>query len=432
MTKKDLDLQQYKILQEALSNGIIDINQTAQRNNEMKRERILQMHQYKIYFREKDQYWYTHLPDETKKEKRRKIKKKNLRDLEDAVVSFYTDPRTEESGMKTLRDVYPHWLEYIASRTSATTTVRRYDADWRRWLDRDPIVDMPLESLDYITMDTWAHKLVKGDNTKGIWMTSKQYYNTATIVKGCLNFAFEKHAIDDNAYLRVRIDKKLFRVPEKDFDDDRDQVFNEDELQQLRDLAWNDYIETRNEAALAVLLVSYTGLRAGEAGALKWHAINEDMTELKVLAQVVKKEHRDKDGNWTQTTWELTTRVKSLNSKRTVYIPEKLRGILMEHKRYKNPQSGDEMVFLNEDGSYLNNGILYRKTIKYANQINTYRKGTHKLRKTYLSVLFDGGVHESTLTKIAGQAIDGKVLHKHYLKDRRSQDEVRQKIDALI
>ena len=170
MNKKEFDYEQYKILQEALDNGIIDLNQTAQKNEKMKRDKILKMHQYSVYFREKDAYWYTHLPDETKKEKRRKIKKKNLKDLEDAIVSFYTDPRTEESGMKTLRDVYPHWLEYVASRTSATTTVRRYDADWRRWLERDPIVDLPMERLDYITMDTWAHKLVKGDNTKGIWM----------------------------------------------------------------------------------------------------------------------------------------------------------------------------------------------------------------------------------------------------------------------
>ena len=101
MNTKELDYEQYRILQEALDNGIIDINQTAQKNASMKRDRILKMHQYSIYFREKDAYWYTHLPDETKKEKRRKIKKKNLKDLEDAIVSFYTDPNTEESGMKT-------------------------------------------------------------------------------------------------------------------------------------------------------------------------------------------------------------------------------------------------------------------------------------------------------------------------------------------
>ena len=398
----------------------------------MKREKILKEHSYSIYFREKDQCWYTHLPDETKKEKRRKVKKKSRTDLEDAIVEFCAHPKIEDSGLKTLRDVYPKWLDYMETRTEATTTIRRYDADWRKWFAEDPIIDLPLYELDYITLDAWAHKIVKGQNVKGIHMTSKQYYNAVTIIKGCLNYAFEKKAIEDNAYLRVRIDKKLFYVPEKKFNDDRDQVFKEDEVEELRRLAWQDYTEKRDEAALAVLVVSYTGLRAGEVCALKWKAINEDMTELMVAGQIVKEEKRDKEGNWMKTTWKDTKRVKSVNGQRVVYIPAKLREPLMEHKRYKKPVDGEDLIFTGKKGEFINNGTTYRRTVKYSKMIESYRKGTHKLRKTYLSTLYDGGIHESTLTKLAGQAIDGKVLHQHYLKDRSEQEEVRRKIDELL
>ena len=432
MSENSFNFEEYKILREAVKNGTIDINRTAQKNEEMKREKILKEHQYSIYFREKDQCWYTHLPDETKKEKRRKVKKKSKKDLEDAIVQFYVQPKIEDTGLNTLRDVYPKWLDYMESRTSATTTIRRYDCDWRKWLDKDPIVDLPLYELDYITLDTWAHKIVKGQNVQGLCMTSKQYYNTATVIKGCLNYAFEKKAIEDNAYLRVRVDKKLFYVPERKFNDDRDQVFKVDEVEELRKLAWKDYIEKRDDAALAVLVVSYTGLRAGEVCALKWSAVNEDMTELIVAGQIVKEEKRDKDGNWMKTTWKDTKRVKSINGQRTVYVPAKLREPLMEHKRYKNPQNENELIFTDKKGNFINNGTTYRRTVKYAKIIETYRKGTHKLRKTYLSTLYDGGIHESTLTKLAGQAIDGKVLHQHYLKDRSDQNEVRRKIDELL
>lgn len=432
MEKFDFNYQDYKILREAVKNGTIDINRTAQENEKMKREKILKEHPYSIYFREKDQCWYTHLPDDSKKEKRKKVKRKNKADLEDAVVRFYTAPKAEDTGLHTLRDVYPQWLNYMESRTSASTTVRRYDADWRRWLDKDPIVDLPLYELDYITLDTWAHKIVKGQNIQGLCMTSKQYYNTATVVKGCLNYAFEKKAIEDNAYLRVRVDKKLFYVPQRKFNDDREQVFKADEVEELRKLAWKDYIEKQDDAALAVFVVSYTGLRAGEVCALKWGAVNDDMTELVVAGQIVKEEKRDKNGNWLKTTWSDTTRVKSANSERTVYIPVKLREPLMEHKRRKNPQSDDELIFTDKKGNFINNGTTYRRTVKYANLIASYRKGTHKLRKTYLSTLYDGGIHESTLTKLAGQAVDGKVLHQHYLKDRSSQDEIHRKIDELL
>ena len=133
-----------------------------------------------------------------------------------------------------------------------------------------------------------------------------------------------------------------------------------------------------------------------------------------------------------KTTWKDTKRVKSINGQRTVYIPAKLRGYLAEHKKNKNPKNDDELIFTDKKGNFINNGTTYRRTVKYAKLIETYRKGTHKLRKTYLSTLYDGGIHESTLTKLAGQAIDGKVLHQHYLKDRSEEKEIRKKLDELL
>ncbi len=432
MTEFSINNDQLKALIESIDNGILDINEISHKNSEIKRDKILKGHPYSIYYQEKNNCWYTYLRDSTKKEKRRLLRRKNRKDLVDALVAFYSISKNEDTELNTLRNLYPKWLDYMAARSTASTTIIRYENDWRRWLDKDPIIDRPLITLDYITLDEWAHRVVKGNNAINQPMTKMQYYNTATVINGCLNYALEKHLIQENAFLRVRIDKKLFYKAEKPFKDDRDQVFNEEELPEVRKLALSDYTLNKDEVALAVFTIFYTALRAGEACALRWKSFNEDMTEIKINSQIVRDEKRDKNGNWKKVKWIMVNYTKSINGEREIYVPEKLREILIEHKKYKNPKSEDDMIFTRTDGTFINCTQTYRRTIKNSNKIQTYRKGTHKLRKTYLSVLYDGGIHESTLTKIAGQAIDGRVLHRYYLKDRKSQDEIRKKIDELI
>lgn len=422
----------FQIFKAAAKSGIIDMDQTSRQVEEMDKKKALENHPYAIYYREATDYWYTHLPDETKKEKRRKIKRKNRKDLEDAIVEFYESPKKSKEELSTLRNIYPKWSDYIAAQYTASTTVRRYDCDWRRWLENDPIVDKPLISLDYISFNMWAHGMVKGENVIKQPMTNKQYYNMITVVKGCLDFAVEKKVITENPFWRIKIKKQLFHVPKKEFDDDRDQVFSEDEFPELRELALKEYYETRDEVALAVYVISYTGMRAGEICALRWNSFNKDMSEVEVAAQVVKNEKRDADGNWQKVEWMYVDHTKSKNGMRNLYIPKVVQKVLKEHKKYKKPKSENDMVFTRSDGTYITNNQTYRRTVKYSNKIETYRKGTHKLRKTYLSALYDGGVHESTLTKIAGHAVDGKTLHKHYLKDRKGQDEVRENIEKIL
>lgn len=432
MTDKKINLQEYDLLQEMIANGIIDMNQAKKQNEDMKRKKILAEHPYSIY-QTPEGNWCTYLPDKIKKNKRKRIKRAQKEALEDAIVEFYNRPKdVEGTGPKTLREIYPLWLAYTASTTSATTTIRRYDVDWNGWLINDPIVDVPIGALDYITLKAWANELVKGKNMKNKQMTKKQYLNLSIVIRGCFQYAYDKELISQNPFLRVKVSKKLFYVKEKDFDDDRDQVFKEDEIQKLRELALGDYRKTRDEVALAVFIVSYTGLRAAEVCALKWKSICGDMEQVRITSQIVRLEKRDKEGNWLPSEWINVNHAKSVNGHRNVYIPIKARDILREHKKYKNPESDDELIFSMPDGSFIHNTQTYKRTIKYARKIDTYRKGTHKLRKTYLSTLYDGGIHESTLTKIGGQAIDGKVLHKHYLKDRNDMEAVNKKIDELL
>ena len=62
--------QSTEILQFIIKSGMLDLHDVQDSMEAMKREELLKKHQYKIW-QGKDGKWYTYLPDESKKNKRR-------------------------------------------------------------------------------------------------------------------------------------------------------------------------------------------------------------------------------------------------------------------------------------------------------------------------------------------------------------------------
>ena len=58
-------------------------------------KKILEQHKYNIYFSEAEQAWRTYLPDESKKNHRRPIKRKEKENLEKEIVKFYLEKAKE-------------------------------------------------------------------------------------------------------------------------------------------------------------------------------------------------------------------------------------------------------------------------------------------------------------------------------------------------
>ncbi len=140
MTNSEISNDQLKILQELINAGIIDIDEQAKILETHKRKEILKNHKYLIY-QGSNGYWYTYFPDSSKKDKRRLIKRKNKFDLENEIIRFYSENLKEENKEETtLRNLYPKWLDSISDHNMAPTTARRYDCDWRGWLEKEIIL----------------------------------------------------------------------------------------------------------------------------------------------------------------------------------------------------------------------------------------------------------------------------------------------------
>ena len=77
------------LLKYIAENDMIDLSYVQEQVKMKRREEILKRHHYTIWHSEKEDVWYTYLPDNSKANNRKKIKRKSKRDLEDIIYDYY-------------------------------------------------------------------------------------------------------------------------------------------------------------------------------------------------------------------------------------------------------------------------------------------------------------------------------------------------------
>ena len=91
-----------------------------------KREQYLNMHPYSIW--ENKGYYYTWLPDRSKKSGRRQIKRRKLTALEDAIIK-----EVKESQKVTIEDLFEEYIDRKVKNDSIKpSTVYRYRTVFKR------------------------------------------------------------------------------------------------------------------------------------------------------------------------------------------------------------------------------------------------------------------------------------------------------------
>ncbi len=94
-----------EILKYIEENGIIDLTYVQEQIEMKKREEILKKHPYSIWFNEKENVWYSYLPDSSKTNNRRKIKRKNKNDLEKIICDYYQSVHNNHAGKEKPKDL---------------------------------------------------------------------------------------------------------------------------------------------------------------------------------------------------------------------------------------------------------------------------------------------------------------------------------------
>ena len=77
-----------ELLKIALQSGKITADELVAQAEMNQRQKYLEMHEYKVW-QAPDKYWKTHLPDDTRPENRRLVKRRTKEALYDEIVDFY-------------------------------------------------------------------------------------------------------------------------------------------------------------------------------------------------------------------------------------------------------------------------------------------------------------------------------------------------------
>ena len=412
--------------------GMINLDDVQKLMQEKEKKRILSKHQYKIFQDQKDGRWKTTIPDETKKSGRRLIAKKDLKKLEDALIDYYSgieDKQYIMDNLYTLEKIFPQWLDYKASQTNSTSYARRILVDWDKYYKNTDIIKIPLQDLTYLTLNKWAHEVVKKYS-----LTKKQYYNMSIIIRQCLDYACEPEIglLENNPFQRVKIKGNLFTKKEKP--KSNTQVFVVDEQEKICEMA-KKKIEEHPwcTSPLLVLLNFQLGLRIGELCAIKWSDIEgnyihiqrseiEDFSIVKTNNELIPKSNGLKIVLYTKTD----------AGDRKVYLNNIAKSILRQIKDINNLYSlyDQDYIYVNRQNKSRGTTRAFSQYLtKLCKESGVNPKSSHKIRKTYISSLIDKGVNINTVREQAGHE-DERTSLNNYCFDPNVDTVIEEKLES--
>ena len=172
-------------------------------------------------------------------------------------------------------------------------------------------------------------------------------------------------------------------------------VLSPDEIPQFLDVA------SRTDLYVFYCLLLYTGLRLGEALALRWRRVDLLGAELQVTETIYRDKGRD-----------VVKEPKTAHGRRAVDLPPSLAVLLREHKARQqalrlelgHPLTEDGFVFAKVDGSPLNARTVSSSFHSLVRKEGLPRIRLHDLRHTHATLMLQANVHPKVVSERLGHA----------------------------
>lgn len=318
--------------------------------------------------------WQTSVKDEKGKRKNIKASSKEL--LIKKLLDIYSANMHHDN--QTFEMLFEEWLEYKSSVVNSQNTIIRHRQHYKKYFQDCKLHSMKVKSIDEITLEQICNGIVKTHN-----LARKEWGNAKTILIGMFEYAYRKKYITENPVPNIRITVKFRQVVKKR---GSTQTYNTDELKNLNDYLERMYTETLDTAFLCVKLNFLLGLRVGELVALKWTDIEDS------YIHIVREEICDKATH----TYSVAEHTKT-NTDRFVVLVDKAKEILARI------QPDSEYIFTRNGVRITSRQIAYVLE-KYAERMGIATKSTHKMRKTYASLLNANNVPLDAIREMLGHS----------------------------
>lgn len=404
-----------EILSYLISSGTIDMDGVETQMKEARRKDLLDNHPNRVY-QGSDGRWRTYVKDESKKTGRKLIVKSSLEDLQNAVIDHYmaTDPEVQKQEM-TLASLFEDWIAYKSLHVVESTVIRDRQT-WNRYYEGSDIIHKPIMKIKKLDLDIWVHEMIRKYG-----MNKHQYNSFRTILGQELDYAVDREIIDHNPFREVHINGKRVLQPEHK-KPDQTQVYSQEELHKLREIAWQDFRGHRHKVhqltPLAVMFMFLTGMRIGEVCVIRYEDMDGQTINIRRLYR-----------HWTK---EVVDDTKgTFGDRRVPLIPEAMELIEAARQWQRENGASDTGYIFSMNEEPLMYSAVQKAFYKYCRDMGIAPKSSHKARKTFVSTLIDGGVNINTVRQYAGHK-DERTTLGNYCYDRSSDEEkTRQMREAL-
>lgn len=297
--------------------------------------------------------------------KRKIIRAQTEEKLLDKLIPLYFSKMHLEK--LTFHELFLEWIDYKTPLVENQNTITRYKQRYRKYLEKSCLHNEKLSNIDEILLERESNRIIKENQ-----LTRKEWVNVKTILNGMYGYAVKKKYLPENPLNRVEISVKYRQVVRKT---GKTETFNTEELSDLNRYLESMYTESGDTAFLAVKLNFLLGLRVGELTALKWKDWCEETT-----LQIVREEVREQENNVVR----VEEHTKTYQDRFVTLVPKAV-------ELLKRIEKQGEYIFM-RDGERITSRQIAYVLEKYAERKGVGTKSTHKMRKTYASLLNANGV----------------------------------------
>ena len=311
-----------------------------------------------------------------------------------------------------------------ATKTESMNTVKRAVATWNKYYAKDAdLISKPIRLMHSTDIETWIHNKIKAEA-----MDKKKYYNMSMPFRQILDFGYRSGIISYNPFAHAQINKKLLvkkRKPEA-----KTQVYTEAEEFFLMRLAWEEWKEDNSlGACLALILLFYTGLRIGEVVALKRSDIDGLVahicrSEVEVSVQI-------DETTFKQIGHMVIDHPKTSAGFRDVYLTHGGREVVDAALSGVAARGADDSYLFTNGITRVNVDMVTYRLKKYCNILGIPFRSAHKIRKTYVSHLIDGGVNIDAARIQVGHE-DERTTLRCYTFNTKTQDETNEQFERAL
>lgn len=263
------------LLKHYLKSGILDYSDLVSLSKEQLMSTIIKrVHHYSIR-QTSDGRYVTYIPDETKPNGRRQIKKATKTKLYSYLLEFYGVTEEKELSFSNL---YLEWVEYkkrfvgLNNHAISQSTIRRYERDYFNYIVGTPLADASINNISSMKLQIWLEDIVTKKQ-----MSERCLGNVIGYINSAFQYALRSEYIQKSP--TALLDKDLLKTKCKrtEIKQDSDRVLTVNEMKELRKAVLCH--ESRHRSYMpdyAIELAMFTGMRVGEISALHWSDIDAD------------------------------------------------------------------------------------------------------------------------------------------------------------